>query len=274
MAMSQDSDFHFDCTQNDNPQPIGTIAFPPDETLSGSNVSVLPKALTAVSPQSPSHLKLVISRTPKMPSSSLKAVTSSAISDSVYRSAAAKNSNFTAEVRKRSPYDFLMVARDPFHYLDCELPLTFEENQEEGKKSFLLVCRFPTICDDALVDFIEGDEDLLGIIMIQFQMQILENLFAFCTVQNVGNLIIRTTEEQFKELGIYQNFIKHVDKIPTKKGISIEMAIPVHSNSLTKCDKFMDDMTAQFRKTMWQDQSSNPAIRDYLKTNVRLSIIA
>jgi hypothetical protein len=165
-----------------------------------------------------------------------------------------------------------MVAQDPFHYLHGELLLKFVENKEEGKRSFSLICRFPTICDKELVDLIDGDEDLLGIVIIQFQMQILRNLFAFCAVQNVGNLIIKATEEQFEGLGIYQHFIKYMDKIPTRKGISIEMALPIHPNLLTECDKFIDNMMAQFRKTLWAGQRTNPTIRNYLKTNVRLSI--
>jgi hypothetical protein len=61
-----------------------------------------------------------------------------------------------------------MVARDPFHYLHCELPLKFEKIE----KVLSLVCQFPTICDDELVDFIDGDENLLGITLISFHMQI------------------------------------------------------------------------------------------------------
>jgi predicted RNA binding protein with dsRBD fold (UPF0201 family) len=151
--------------------------------------------------------------------------------------------------------------------------LTFKENQEKGKRSFLLVCQFPIIYDEGLIDFIEEDEDLLGIIMIQFQMQILKNLFAFCAAQNVENLIISATEEQFEGLGIYQGFVNYVDKIPTKKGIFVEMAISIQPNLLVECNEFMDDMMMQFRKTLWKEQKINPTIRNYLKTNVRLSTI-
>jgi hypothetical protein len=195
------------------------------------------------------------------------------ISAPVYESTSSQHQHFTAEVRKRSPYDFVMVARDPFHYLHCDLPLTFEENQWEKKRSFSLVCQFPTICDEELADFINDDEDLLGITLITFHMQILKNLFVFCSTHQAHNLIIKATEEQFAALGIYHEFIKHVDKIPTKQGISIEITILIHSKSLAQCNEFIDDMMAQFRKTLWGAQSTNSAIRDYLKTNVRLSIV-
>src|SRR5690606_34684866 len=103
--------------------------------------------------------------------------------------------------------------------------------------------------------------------------QILKNLFVFCSAHKVQTLIIKATEEQFASLGIYEEFTQYVDKIPTKQGADVEIMIPIHSKSIEHGKEFMDNMMAQFRKTLWQDQSSNPAIRNYLKTNVRLSIV-
>jgi hypothetical protein len=217
-------------------------------------------------PLQTNHLFLV-----KMPQPSSKEppLTSNGLSAPFQGNKPSLRNYFTAEVRKRSPYSFAMVAHDSFHYLRCELPLEFEKS--EGTLS--LVCQFPEICDEELSEFVEEDETLLGMTLVQFQMQILEHLFAFCAVQNVENLIIRTTEEQFAGLGIYEEFIKYVDQIPTKQGMDVEITILVHSNSLTECGEFMDNMIMQFRKTLWKEQRTNPAIRDYLKANMRLSIV-
>jgi hypothetical protein len=203
---------------------------------------------------------------------SLKLVTP-AVSEPVYKSVPSPRHYFTAEVRKRSPYDFIMVARDPFHRLYCELPLSFEENQEDWERSFSLVCEFPTIGDDQLVDFIQGDEDLLGMTLISFHVHILNNLFLFCAARKANKLIIRAMEGHFHGLGIYEDFIEHVDKVPTKKGMAMDITIPFQAQSLVECDEFTDDITRKFRKTLWQDQSGNSAIRDYLKANTRLSIV-
>jgi hypothetical protein len=243
-------------------------ATPNNKLSSVKTTESLPEAPPA------SHLKLVIpkdsSEISKASTLPLKLLDSNTISAPVYKSVPSKSSYFTAEIRKRSPYDFVMVARDPFHYLNCELSLKFEESE----KALSLVCQFPTICDDELVDFIDGDENLLGITLISFHMQILKNLFVFCRAHKVKNLIIKATEEQFAELGIYEEFIKYVDKIPTKQGMDVEITIPFHAQSLAECDEFIDDMMAQFRKTLWKEQSSNPTIRNYLKANVCLSIVA
>jgi hypothetical protein len=216
------------------------------------------------------HLSLV--KMPPSPSedvadsSPLKPLQSNGISSPIQKSEPSPRHYFTAEVRKRSPYDFVMAAHDPFHFLHCELPLKFEQSEE----ALSLVCQFPTVCDEELIEFVEEDEDLLGIVLITFHMHILQNLFSFCAAHKVKNLIIKATEEQFKGLGIYQEFIKHVDKIPTKNEIAMEITLPVRVKA---CRESMDDMTTQFRQTLWQDYSSNPAIRNYLVTNVRLSIV-
>jgi hypothetical protein len=200
---------------------------------------------------------------------SLKLVASTAVLEPVHRSTASPAHYFTAEIRRRSPNDFIMAARDPFHYLYCELPLNFEESEE----GLFLICQFPTICDDELVGFIEENEALLGMVLVSFHMQILKNLFLFCAAHKVENLILQVTEVQFEALGIYQDFIKYVDKIPTTKGTLLEVTIPCSASSLPKWESWMENITQKFRKTLWQEQSSVPAIRNYLKANVRLSVI-
>jgi hypothetical protein len=200
---------------------------------------------------------------------SLKLITLAAVSEPAHRSIDSPQHYFTAEIRRRSPHDFIMVARDSFHYLYCELPLSFEE----GENGLSLICQFPTICDDELVGFIEENEDLLGMALISFHMQILKNLFLFCAAHKVQNLILQATEVQFEGLGIYQDFIKYVDKIPTTEGALLEITVPFSVSSLIKWEALMENIIQKFRKTLWQDQSSVPTIRNYLKANVRLSII-
>jgi hypothetical protein len=200
----------------------------------------------------------------------LKLITSAALSEPAHRSIASSGHYFTAEIRRRSPDDFVMVAHDSFHYLYCELPLSFER----GEDGLSLICQFPTICDDELVSFIEENEDLLGMVLISFHMRILKDLFLFCGAQKVQNLILQATEVQFEGLGIYQDFIRYVDKIPTTKGTLLEITIPFLASSLLKWEALMKDLTQKFRKTLWHDHSSDPAIRNYLKANVRLNIIS
>ena len=213
--MTQDFDSQSGLIQSDNSSPSEAV----DSLNTTASNPKMPTDI--VSQPSVSHLKLVVSKKPgkkasKLFASSLKLVASSGISAPVYKSAPVKSSTFTAEVRKRSPYDFTMIAHDPFHYLRCELPLKFEETEE----ALSLICQFPTIGDDQLVDFIDDDESLLGIVLVSFHMHILQNLFLFSAAHQVKNIIVKTTKEQFKGLGIHEELIRHVDKIPTKKGIA------------------------------------------------------
>lgn len=200
----------------------------------------------------------------------IKLLDSSGVFQPIHMITPEKNSYFTAEIRKRSPYDFIMVARDPFHYLNCELPLKIENIEDVPS----IICQFPVISDQDLADFVDCNDDLFGIILVTFHMQILKNLFLFCGTHKIANLIIKASENQFAGLGIYEEFIKHVDKIPKKQGMNIEITIPVHTNSLADSEEFIDAVTAKFRKILWSDQKTNAAIRNYLKANVRLSIVA
>jgi hypothetical protein len=200
------------------------------------------------------------------PSSQEPSLTPNGLSAPVQGSEPSPRNYFTAEVRRRSPYNFVMAAHDPFHYLRCELALEFEEN--DGIQS--LICQFPEICDEELSEFVEDDETLLGMALIQFQMQILQNLFVFCAAHNAGNLIIQTTEDQWSTLGIYKNFVKYADPIPMKGGAVMEVTLPVHVKA---CNESIDDITEQFRQTLWQDYSENQSIRNYLAANVRFSVV-
>jgi hypothetical protein len=195
---------------------------------------------------------------------------SSAILNSTHIITTEKNSYFTVEIRKRSPHDFIMVARDPFHHLNCEIPLKFENIEDD----ISLICKFPEICEEEFVDFINCDDYLFGMILITFHMQILKNLFMFCRTHKVQNLIIKASKEHFAGLGVYEEFIKDIYKVPTMRGIGVEITIHVHSDRLTECDEIIDGIMAKFRKKLWKDQKTNADIRNYLKNNVRLSIVA
>lgn len=201
------------------------------------------------------------------PSSEEPPLMSNGLSSPVQGSKPSPRNYFTAEVRRRSPYNFVMVAHDPFHYLRCELALEFEEN--DGIQS--LTCQFPEICDEELSEFVEEDEMLLGMALVQFQMQVLQNLFVFCAAHNARNLIVKTTEDQWRTLGVYKNFVKYVDAIPMEKEADMEITLPVR---LKACDESIDDITEQFRQTLWRNYSENQSIRNYLVANVRFSVVA
>ena len=213
---------------------------------------------------------------PQKPHPALKLVVSNVISpanlDPVQKSKPPQSRGFTAEVRKRSPYNFMVAARDDSHYLSCNLPLALEENKE-GKAASAIV-EFPSICSELLGDFIEDDEDLLGMILIQFHMQILKNLLLFCLSCKIQTLIIYTNENQAKQLGVYEDFIKHMDNVPLKNRIGVRLMIPVNAKVLEQCNNLIDDIVSRFRRMLWEGKASNSAMWDYLISNRHFSIVS
>lgn len=171
------------------------------------------------------------------------------------------NIGFAAEVRMRSSTLYTMVVREPYHYLGCKLPLEIEESPLDPVS---VVCQFPYLSADNLKEFIEEDEILLGMILVQFQMKILKQLLLFCLNHNAKTLIMQVDEDQSDYMGIYERFVTYEDKIPTKGGKMLQMVIQVNSEVLKECTDFIDKIYEKFFKTLWCHQRKNSAIRAYL----------
>lgn len=172
--------------------------------------------------------------------------------------------SFSAEVRVKGPYLYEMILQDLSHYLTCNLILEVEENNQ-GYEEKTVICHFPTLSDEELSDFVEGDEALCDMIMVQFQMKILEQLLLFCASHYASTLVIFADDAQADDLGVYQDFLTYEDQTLTSKGEKTEMVIPADRETFDAWIDFMDDINRKFQQSLWHDQRSNPVIRQYLK---------
>jgi hypothetical protein len=86
-----------------------------------------------------------------------------------------KRTPFASDVIYKGPSLYSMLTHDASNYLECDLTLEIEEYDEKT-----VICHFPYVDDEDLLAAIGEDETLYGIVMIQFQMSILEQLFSFC----------------------------------------------------------------------------------------------
>lgn len=185
------------------------------------------------------------------------------------------NAGFTFEVQERRPSQYTVVAYDSFHGLDCEIPLEICDDKdilgvydEDEMGARALLCHFPSIIDEELNEFIDGDETLCGMIIVHFQMKILEQLLLFCSNHDVSTLLVEVNHTSERhDLEIYQNLAIHEDKIPTITGMKTQLVIPATLETFDNLRGLMDDINQDFRKMLWEDQSSNPTIREYLKLN-------
>lgn len=175
-------------------------------------------------------------------------------------------SSFTVEVRMKGPYLYEMAIHDPFHYLKGDFMLEVEEARGEGG-SGSVICHFPTLSDEALNGFVEEDETLYGMLMIQFQMQVLEQLLLFCATHCASTLIIFADDAQADALGVYRDFLTYKDQTLTRKGEKTEMAIPANREAFDAWIDFMDQVNRKFQRSLWHEQKANPVIRKYLKNS-------
>lgn len=198
-----------------------------------------------------SHLRLVVSN----PNPLQQAPASS--------QPASSNTGFTVKVKKRGSDLYEMKIQDPLHEMECDLILEIEKS----RRKTTIVCHFPVILNDSN-KFLDEDEALYGIIAIQFQMNVLEQLFIFCIDHAASQLIIYMDDDQAEGFGIYQDFLIHCDETRTKNGEKTEMIIPTDQETFDKWRSFMAETSHEFEQDLWREQRFNPAIRRYLKSRI------
>jgi hypothetical protein len=177
-----------------------------------------------------------------------------------------QNEPFSAHIHPKGPLLYIMTAKDPSHYLDCELTLEIESNQNESNSS-VVICHFPKILDEQLACLIEDDDTLFGIILIHFQMKIFEQLLLFCTHHYASSLIIYADDATAGDLGVYRDFLTFWEQnVPENEGSS-ELVVPISQEIYADWMNYMNELCLKFRQTLWQDQRKNLAIKNYLKSH-------
>lgn len=179
---------------------------------------------------------------------------------------------FTAQIRKKGDALYALIARDPSHCLECRFDLEFHEDVED-LEPMSVVCRFPDMPAEELFEIVGQDETLYGMLLIQFQMKVLEKLLLFCSEHCALNLVIYATltPEEGHALGIYSNLAIYEDLVPAERGKEAQLVIPTTTKTFDRLIDLMDRLNLQFRQTLWQEQRFSAAIRAYLKSNPGLN---
>lgn len=227
--MSQDSDSKSKPLQSDNDKPSA-----PE---------------TTASEKMPSHLKLVVSNPAPV----------QAASDASQPTAS--NAGFSVKVCSRGHNLYEMSIQDPFHELECDLTLDIERDGSET----IVICHFPVFLNESN-KFLDEDETLYGIIAVQFQMNVLEQLFLFCVNHDASQLTIYMDDAQAEGFGIYQDFLIHCDETLTKNGEQTDMVISTDQETFDQWRSFMKKTNLEFEQDLWREQRFNPVIRRYLKS--------
>ncbi|MDF3033835.1 MAG: hypothetical protein K0R76_789 [Alphaproteobacteria bacterium] len=171
----------------------------------------------------------------------------------------------TVDIKKRSFDLYEMTIQDPFHDLECDLTVEIEGDLEQPA-SRSVICHFPAILLQEGNKLMGQDELLYGLVMVQFQMKILEQLLLFCSQHKASHLVIYMDDDQVEGFGVYQDFLIHQDPTLTKNGEQTEMVISANKETIDEWMVFMAATTLNFEQELWREQRSNPVIRHYLKS--------
>ncbi|MEI8295262.1 MAG: hypothetical protein WCG04_01910 [Alphaproteobacteria bacterium] len=200
-------------------------------------------------------LKLVVSN--KHP---LKGVTL----PQVEQNSRSRKSFFATEVRFKGPCLYRMAIQDPSHYVAVNLILEIKEALDEFDQGSV-ICYFPKISDEILQELTRQDNNLYSIIMIQFQMKILERLLLFCATHNATTLVI-FANDQNDDLGIYQDFLAYQDHLFVPNSEMTELVIAADQGAYRSWMDFMHRVTVELRQMLWNEQYSSSTIKKYLKS--------
>lgn len=170
---------------------------------------------------------------------------------------------------------YIVRFQDTFHELSCEFALELKESfvpsEGETEGSFIqpvLVGNFPSIDIQRFQQKILWDEYLQGMILIQFQLKILEKLLLFCENKQASYLLLTFNEANKDYLEIYQCFIISEEEILSTDGEQTEITIPSDVSAYDNLIDLIEEVDHKFRKTLWREQRVNPIYRHYLKSQV------
>lgn len=179
--------------------------------------------------------------------------------------------SFLFDFQETSENLYAFRAQDLDHELSIEMNLERKERfscSGEGKEEDYLVpvitCDFPHIDVQKLQEKVLGDQYLQGILMFQFQLRILEQLFLFCERKDAVNLILTIHDTDLDYLEIYRRFVFSEEEIITERGEQTEICISTDIETYDEVLDFMDRVDRNLRQTLWRGQKTNPAFQKYL----------
>lgn len=163
---------------------------------------------------------------------------------------------------------------DIVHHLSLETTLEIKKALSYSKTSntdcsfkSIISCQCPAIDTHRLDETINCDEYLLGMLLILFQLQFLEELLLLCENKDVSHLYLTFNYINADYLEIYRRFIVSEQQIITPEGEKTEVTISAGLETYDALIDFMYELNQDFCQTLWRYQKTNPAFRQYLKSH-------
>jgi hypothetical protein len=182
--------------------------------------------------------------------------------------------SFLFNIHEISQNLYKMRFHDLSHQLYCEITLELKNSlmygdepyEEDGTLEVVIAGNFPTIDMQGLNQIVHNNEYLQGMILIKFQLKILEELLLFAKNKDAGYLFLNFNEANYDYVEIYQRFIVSQESNLSASGEQIELVMPTDVGTYDELIEFMDELEQDFQQSLWRDQKSDPIIRQYLKS--------
>jgi hypothetical protein len=184
---------------------------------------------------------------------------------------------FLVDFQEFSKNLFVFRAQDINLNLKFEMTLELKEGFASSEKEAqehlvpIVTCNFPSIDVSHFNEKVYWDEYLQGILMFQFQLKILEQLFLFCEEVDAANLTMTFNDTDHDYLEIYRRFFTTEEEFTTSRGLQTKIVIQTDVRTYDDVIDFLDEVDTDLRQTLWHDQKSNPAFRKYLLNNSLLA---
>ncbi len=151
-----------------------------------------------------------------------------------------------------------MRATEIYHELTLEMILELKERfvyskgeaEEEVYLAPIIACALPRIDVQKLNEKACKDECLQEILMIQFQLKVLEQLFLFCEEKAAVNLILTMSDSNLDYLEMYRDFFISEEQVITARGEHTEVVIPTDVETYNKVIDFMDEVDKYVCQTL------------------------
>jgi len=185
------------------------------------------------------------------------------------------NDSFLVDFQEFSPKLYIFRAKDRDHDLFCEMVLEVKESlvyreKDAGYLAPVVACSLPNISLQRLNEKTGFEGCLQELLIFQFHLKILEQLFLFCEEVEAAKLILTLHGVNLDYVEIYNRFCASEEQAVLPKGEEVQVVIAPTIDTYNEIVDFMDELEEDFRRILWRQQNANPTFRQYLKLNACL----
>lgn len=182
------------------------------------------------------------------------------------------NDSLLVDYQEFSQNLYVFRVKDCDHDLFCEMVLEVKESlvfseEQGGYLASVVACSLPNISLQKLNEKTGLDGYIQELLVFQFHLKILEQLFLFCEQKEAVKLILTLHGINLGYLELYSRFCASEEQTAPLRGEQMELSLSADVHTYDEIIDFMGELEKNFRKILWREQTANRTFRQYLKSN-------